>query len=147
MLNYIFFSSAIIKHYITIFIKSYEMVFSSIKSYLNIFNGVLRLQTCLFLSKKYLLSFQSSSKCSYDNHYGKWTLSLSNNSFNKINIFKIHSRIYYSIFFTNSSPLSVNLYNLPFLASGLMHSTSACAFNSDRTFEIWFVLIPESLAI
>lgn len=29
------------------------------------------------------------------------------------------------MFLTISSPLSVNLYNLPFLASGLMHSTSS----------------------
>ena len=41
----------------------------------------------------------------------------------------------YSIFSIITSPLSVNLYNLPFLTSGLMHSISSCAFNSDNTFE------------
>lgn len=44
--------------------------------------------------------------------------------------------ICFSKFLTISSLLSVNLYNLPFLTSGLIHSTSSCAFNSARTFEI-----------
>ena len=40
------------------------------------------------------------------------------------------------IFSTTSAPKSVNRYNLPFLTSGLIHSTSSCSFNSLRTFEI-----------
>ena len=51
------------------------------------------------------------------------------------------------MFLLTSSHLSVRLNNLPFLTSGLIHSTSSCAFNSARIFEIWFCLIFESLAI
>ncbi len=40
------------------------------------------------------------------------------------------------LIFIISSPLSVNLYNLPFLASGFIHSTRLCAFNSAKTFEM-----------
>lgn len=39
---------------------------------------------------------------------------------------------YYSKFFTTTSQLSVNQYNLLFLDSGVMHSTNSCSFNSDN---------------
>lgn len=51
------------------------------------------------------------------------------------------------MFLAISSHLGVSLYSLPFLASSLIHSTSSCDFNSDKTFEIWFGLISEFLAI
>ena len=48
----------------------------------------------------------------------------------------VNNHLSNSIFSTTSAPLSVNLYSLPFLTSGLIHSTSSCAFSSDNTFEI-----------
>ena len=41
-----------------------------------------------------------------------------------------------SIFSATFSPFSVNLYNLPFLTSGLTHSTSSWSLRLDNTFEI-----------
>ena len=46
-----------------------------------------------------------------------------------------------------SLPVSVNLYNLPFLASSFIHSTISLLLSSLKTLEIWFVLIPLSFAI
>ena len=46
-----------------------------------------------------------------------------------------------------SLPVSVNLYNLPFLASSFIHSTISLLLSSLKILEIWFVLIPLSFAM